>query len=238
MARTPSRTGSPSGHETRQRILDAAEQLFTRHGFAATSVRMITRDAGVPVALVNYHFGSKQGLMEAVYARALGNHGVSRVDYLDKLEREAGDAPLSVQVLVEAFINSALRLARKDSISGTVFQQLVARAFYEPGPGSETFFPEEYAETIERYKLAFMRALPGLSETDVLWRIYFFVGIVAYTISGKDTMQITRLYQLPDAGEPDRVLRRLVPFIVQGFQAPSGTLPGMPGTTGTTAENP
>lgn len=218
---------SPSGPgETRERILDAATRLFTAHGFAGASVRMITKEAGVPVALVNYHFGSKQGLMEAVFARALGKHGESRVKYLDKLEREAGDQPVPVPLLVEAFITSALRLTRRDDLSGTVFKQLIGRAFYDPGAGSESFFPEEYAESVERYKIAFHRALPHLTAEDVLWRIYFFVGIVAYVIAGKDTMRIAELYHLPDAGDPAAVLQRLMPFIVAGFEAP--TFVGLP----------
>lgn len=216
---------TPAG-DTRERLLSAATRLFTEHGFAGTSIRMITREAGVPVALVNYHFGSKQGLMEAVFARALGNHGESRVSYLDKLEREAGDQPVPVNALVRAFITSALRLTRRDDIPGTVFKQLVARAFYEPGAGSQSFFPEEYSESIERYKIAFMRALPHLTEEDVLWRLYFFVGIVAYVIAGKDTMHIARLYKLSSAGDAESVLQRLVPFIVAGMESP--TFPGFP----------
>lgn len=213
-------------HDTREKLLNIATRLFTERGFAGTSIRMITKEAGVPVALVNYHFGSKQGLMEAVFARALGNHGESRVSYLDKLEREAGDNPVPVRTLVEAFITSALRLTRRDDIPGTVFKQLVARAFYEPGTNGQSFFPEEYGESVERYKVAFMRALPELSEQDVLWRIYFFVGIVAYVIAGKDTMHIAHLYNLPEAGDAEGVLRRLVPFIVAGFEAPAFT--GLP----------
>jgi AcrR family transcriptional regulator len=80
--------------DAKTRILDAAERLFMENGYAATSVRMITGAAGVPVALVSYHFGSKQGLMEAVYERALGSRGGSRVSYLDRLEADASGQPI------------------------------------------------------------------------------------------------------------------------------------------------
>lgn len=207
--------------DAKTRLLDAAEHLFTEHGFAATSVRRITAEADVPLAMVSYHFGSKKGLMEAVYARALGQRE-SRVGYLDRLEAQAGDAPIAVPVLVEAFISSALRLTRKGNISGAVFKQMIGRAFYEPEAGVEDFFPTEYAEAIERYKRAFMRALPHLSEADVVWRMYFFVGIVAYAMAGKDVMRMTEIYKLDEAGKPEAVLRRLMPFIVAGFSAPPG----------------
>ena len=218
----------PATPDAKTRILDAAERLFMENGFAATSVRMITGAAGVPVALVNYHFGSKQGLMEAVYERALGSRGGSRVSYLDKLEAEAAGQPIAVDVLVDAFLSSALRLTRKDSVTGEVFKQLIARAFYEPGPGTEAFFPAEYREAVDRYRQAFMLALPDLSQDDVVWRMYFFVGIVAYAMAGKDVMRMTETYSLADAGDPESILARLKPFIVAGFLAPPGSLAGMP----------
>lgn len=211
--------------DVKTRILDAAERLFMENGYAATSVRMITGAAGAPVALVNYHFGSKQGLMEAVYERALGSRGGSRVSYLDKLEAEAAGAPIPVDVLVDAFLSSALRLTRKDSIPGEVFKQLIGRAFYEPGPGTEAFFPTEYREAVDRYRQAFMRTLPQLSQDDVVWRMYFFVGIVAYAMAGKDVMRMTESYALADAGDPEAIMARLRPFIVAGFLAPAGVPP-------------
>lgn len=53
--------------ETVERILDAAEQLFAERGFAETSLRLITSKAGVNLAAVNYHFGSKKALIQAVF---------------------------------------------------------------------------------------------------------------------------------------------------------------------------
>ncbi len=63
--------------ETVERILDAAEQLFAEKGFAETSLRLITSKAGVNLAAVNYHFGSKKALIQAVFSRFLGPFCVS-----------------------------------------------------------------------------------------------------------------------------------------------------------------
>ena len=54
---------------TKSRILDAAERLFLEHGFEATSLRQLTAAAGVNLAAVNYHFGSKEELFQAVLTR-------------------------------------------------------------------------------------------------------------------------------------------------------------------------
>jgi AcrR family transcriptional regulator len=211
------RSSAPS--EARVRILDAAEQLFTEHGFAATSVRKITAAAGVPLALVNYHFGSKQGLMEAVYARALGQSGAQRLSYLDRLEREASGQAIPVARLVDAFIESAMRLDRKDSLPGAVFKQLIGRAFYEPG--AESFFPAEYRDLVDRYKRAFTRALPHLAEAEVVWRMYFFVGLVAYVMAGKDVMRMLELDAVAGHTDLSDAMERLRPFVTAGFEAPA-----------------
>ena len=139
----------------------------------------------------------------------------------------AAGRPIPVDVLVDAFLSSALRLTRKDSIPGEVFKQLIGRAFYEPGPGTEAFFPDEYREAVDRYRQAFMRALPRLSQEDVVWRMYFLVGIVAYAMAGKDVMRMTETYALTDQGQPEAILARLRPFVVAGFLAPPGAVPGL-----------
>src|SRR4051795_9743779 len=56
---------------TRDRLLDAAERLFAEHGYQATTMRGLTAEAEANIAAVNYHFGCKQSLLEAVVHRAL-----------------------------------------------------------------------------------------------------------------------------------------------------------------------
>ena len=73
-------------HETRTRILDAAEELFMLHGFEGTSMRHLTGKAGVNLAAVNYHFGSKDALIEAVFRRRLDPMNAARIAALDALE--------------------------------------------------------------------------------------------------------------------------------------------------------
>src|SRR5215470_418761 len=80
--------------DTKTRILDAAEALFTEHGFEATSLRQLTTAAGVNLAAVNYHFGSKEELFQAVLTRRLDPMNQERLDLLTGLEREAGSKAL------------------------------------------------------------------------------------------------------------------------------------------------
>jgi len=71
--------------ETRKRILETAALVFSEHGFAATTVRMICGRAKANLAAVNYHFGGKESLYrEAIrharrraYERFPVNYGLS-----------------------------------------------------------------------------------------------------------------------------------------------------------------
>src|SRR5437870_1032215 len=98
---------------TEQRILDAAERLFAQHGFAGTSLRAITAAAGVNLAAVHYHFGSKEALLRATLDRIVGPVNRERLAMLQRAEdaaaAEAAAAP-SVDAVLEAFIAPDVRL--------------------------------------------------------------------------------------------------------------------------------
>src|SRR5437588_11292962 len=83
--------------DTKTRIHAAAERLFVEHGFEATSLRQLTPAAGVNLAAVNYHFGSKEELFQAVLTRRLDPMNQERIERLEKLEREAGERPASCE---------------------------------------------------------------------------------------------------------------------------------------------
>src|SRR5512145_612481 len=87
---------------TKERILDAAEALFMVHGYEATSLRSITAAAAVNLAAVNYHFGSKEELFQAVLTRRLDPMNRERIELLDKLEREAAGKPVSCEKILFA----------------------------------------------------------------------------------------------------------------------------------------
>src|SRR5882762_11783567 len=83
--------------DTKTRILDAAEHLFMEHGFEATSLRQLTSAASVNLAAVNYHFGSKEELFQAVLTRRLDPMNQERIVLLTKLESGAGDRPIACE---------------------------------------------------------------------------------------------------------------------------------------------
>src|SRR5689334_6046794 len=99
------RTGirnNEAGHETRARLLDAAEQLFAERGLDAVSVRDITELADANTAAIHYHFGSKHDLIAAILERRAAAVGKRREELLDELDaRDAVDLRDVLQVLVQ-----------------------------------------------------------------------------------------------------------------------------------------
>ena len=92
--------------DTRERILDAAERLFMTHGFDGASMRQITGEAAVNLAAVNYHFGSKEALMQEVFRRRLDWLNDERIRVLDEMEEAAGDKPLKPSQIVNGFFGT------------------------------------------------------------------------------------------------------------------------------------
>jgi len=113
-ASRPARKGiaDPTSADTKTRILDAAELLFMEHGFEATSLRSLTSAASVNLAAVNYHFGSKEELFQAVLTRRLDPMNQERIDLLERVEREAAGKQVSCEKILSAMLIPALRLAR------------------------------------------------------------------------------------------------------------------------------
>lgn len=97
------RAGRPLGApETRQTCLDAAERAFASRGFAGTGLREIAAGAGVSIATLAYHFGSKEKLYGEVLARVAG----SIAPYLPAGRDDA--APAAVAAMIERFLDWAL----------------------------------------------------------------------------------------------------------------------------------
>jgi AcrR family transcriptional regulator len=205
--------------DTKTRILDAAELLFMEHGFEATSLRQLTSAAGVNLAAVNYHFGSKEELFQAVLTRRLDPMNQERIDLLEKVEREAGGKMLSCEEVLFAMLIPALRLARDEQRGGKNFLKVLGRAYADPAPFIRHFLSEQYAGMIGRYKEAFLRALPHLSRQELTWRLHFVMGALSYTLAGTDALKL--FAQVGSVDNDELLLQRLAPFLVAGLKAPA-----------------
>ena len=205
---------------TKHKILDAAESLFMEHGFEATSLRAITATAAVNLASVNYHFGSKEVLFQAVLTRRLDPMNQERLDLLTRLEHEAQPAPLPCDRILSAMFIPALKLARDPARGGKDFLRLLGRAYADPAPFIRKFLAEQYATMIERFKTAFARALPELPKKELSWRLHFIMGALSYTLAGTDALRLIAELTPAETGNDEALLHRLAPFLLAGLQSP------------------
>ena len=205
-------------HETRTRILNAAEELFMQHGFEGTSMRLLTTKAGVNLAAVNYHFGSKDALIEAVFQRRLDPMNVARMAELDKLE--AANAAPSPEAIIRAFITPGLRLMADGKDGGRNFTRLLGRTYTEPNKTVRQLIGQMYAPTMQRYKAALERALPQMPREELVWRMHFMFGTLAYTLAATDTVQLIAGCKPEDRYDARLLEERLSAFLAAGLNAP------------------
>lgn len=200
---------------TKERILDAAEELFADEGFA-TSLRAITASAGVNLAAVNYHFGSKDALIQEVFARRLGPLNDARLEQLDGLESAAPDAGPPLEGIVEAFVGPAIRMSHHPR--GATFMRLFGHTLSQPDDRIMRLFTGHFEVIIQRFTAALGRALPHLDGTEVFWRLLFMVGAMAHTMALSDKLPMITGGAC-DASDAEATVRRLVPFLAGGMRA-------------------
>lgn len=192
--------------ETREKILDHAEKLFGEQGYAATSLRQIIADAGVNLAAIHYHFGSKEELLDEIMMRKAGPVNDERLALLDRFEAEAGTHAPAAEKVLEAFLGPPFSKAEHDPD----FVRMMGRLY---GEGlMPTIVERHFQPVVTRFLAALHRALPQLPDQEMALRIQFMVGAMAHTMFG---------VPLGRSGSAAAVLRELVAFVGAGFRAPA-----------------
>jgi len=204
--------------DTRDALLDAAEHLFAERGLRSASLRAITGEAGTNLAAVNYHFGSKQGLVEAVFTRRLEPLNRERLDRLAACEAAPGGP--AVECIVRAFVAPVLRMLRDRREGGAAFARLVARSFSEPSEETLRMLQSAFREVVERFAAALGAALPHLPRETVFWRIHFMAGAMAHT-AAFGRLAFAMSHGLCDPEDSERMIDELAAFLAAGHAAPA-----------------
>lgn len=204
------------GSITRQRILAAAEKLFSASGYDAIGMREITRAAGVNSAAVHYHFGSKEELfLELLRARA-EPIARQRDQLLDELQQRG---PLVLEDVLTAFLKPAIFENPEGNLQRSPFAELRARLVFHREPSVRALLAEIFDASSKRYVDALIECLPELDRVDIYFRFHCLLGTMFYTMSNPGRVQ--ELSQgLSDLSDPDLVMAHIVPFLAAGFRAP------------------
>ncbi|MFT4197356.1 MAG: TetR/AcrR family transcriptional regulator [Pseudoxanthomonas sp.] len=198
---------------TKERILGAAEALFAQHGFAATSLRQVTTRADVNIAAVNYHFGSKENLVNEVFRRRMDVMTDARAQ---GLRRAMADHPGQLRPILAAFVEPALAMAQ-DRDSGGAFVRVIARAYAEHNESLRRFLSEQYGHVLREFSRAIAECLPGLPKDVLYWRMDFLAGALTYAMA--DFGAIRRQPHDSEDAHRRRAADELIRFAEAGLRA-------------------
>jgi len=205
--------GKPASFSTKDRILGAAEELFAQYGFSGTSLRQVTSHADVNIAAVNYHFGSKENLVNEVFRRRMDEMTAAR---LAQLEQARSARPGDLRAVLAAFVEPALAMAQ-DRQSGGAFVRVIARAYAEKNDNLRKFLSDHYGHVLRDFGKAIGACVPGLSKEELYWRLDFLAGALTYAMA--DFGLIKRPHGISEAAHRSKAANELIHFAEAGFRA-------------------
>jgi AcrR family transcriptional regulator len=199
---------------TKTLVFAAAERLFAVHGFQKVSVRDITAEAGVNLASVNYHFGSKDALLLEIFRRRTAELNRARARMLHEAsDRHQGRPP--VRAILEALIAPPLRWLDPNGDRQISVQFLIRSR----GEGTDEM--REVLRTdvshLRRFADALLAARPELAPEEVYWRLHFVLGM----IHNNRFAEFDRLHTLSEGltreDDAEALIQRMVDFAEAGF---------------------
>ncbi|MGL4249395.1 MAG: TetR/AcrR family transcriptional regulator [Aeromonas sp.] len=203
--------------DTKNRILDAAEVLFAERGFADTSLRLITSEADVNLASVNYHFGSKKELIQAVLDRYLS---LFMPDLDTRLRVLLEQDQLTLLQLFESFVEPLMKLAVVRANGPAIFMQLLGRGYIDSQGHLRRFITTHYGPILQRITQAISKANPALSPADLFWRLHFTLGTVVFTMASADALRDIALADFGQQLDIEGLVRNVIPYLASGVGAP------------------
>ncbi len=225
----PPRNGNPAektksgnarklaGGKTREKIMESAEILFADHGYEGTSLRGIMAHADVSISLINYHFGTKEGLLRAIFE--------SKTEPLSKQRRDwiraaaAIKSPTQLEEMLRGYFLPSFRNSLRHQRTNH-FMRLVGRI----GSDRSEIAREMMREFFDGFQRDFIETLkpvlPHLNEKELYWRLHCLLCILTHTMNNP-----RRIYELSngacDFTKVDEAFDHLLPFLVEGLRAPA-----------------
>lgn len=209
---------SASSSPTRTRILDAAETLIADRGFRRFSLREVTREAGVNLAAVNYHFGSREGLVSEVLARVIVPINEQRLRLLDLAEARHAGSPVPLEEILEALHRPVVDRMMEVPHGKPVYLCLAGRCLAESADQVPASLVGHFHEVITRFMDVTRAALPEVSETSLFWRMHLAIGTMIYALTHEDRLPLFSGGKVRPT-DPGDTLQRLIEFTAAGLRA-------------------
>jgi AcrR family transcriptional regulator len=207
--------------DTKTRILDAAESLFAEHGFSDTSLRLITTRASVNLASVNYHFGSKKELIQAVIARHLELFMPLLNEKLTALCSQ--DAKPTLIDVFNSFVEPLLALEQQSKNGTVIFMQLLGRSYADEQGHLRWFTTTHYGEVLANITKALLKANPALSSQELFWRLHFTLGTAVFTMGSSGALMDIAKTDFNQDINVEGLIRKVIPYLASGMSTSTET---------------
>jgi len=205
--------------DTKTKIIDTAEQLFARDGYQMTSLRTLTVQAQVNLAAVNYHFGSKEGLLQAVIKRRLlplDNIRRQNINQVLVSAAKSGNKP-ELRTLLQAFIGPTLEF-RNSEPGARDFIALIGRSLNEPDDTVRSHFIRQVQPTFTLLIDGLQLTLPQIPAEVLAVRLQFALGAMSQMMVSR--ARPAQLVIAPVALSEEQMAAELLNFITAGLEAP------------------
>jgi len=199
---------------TKEKILDSAEYLFANKGLKETSVRDITSHANVHLAAVNYHFKTKDGLLEAIMEQRLIPLNRQRLRLLDKFEKRFGIGSVPLEYALYSLIYPEIRMC----FEAPHFLKIVGQIVSHPDEETYNIFISNFQDVFTRFKEVLIVSLPHMSDEDLMWKMHFLIGSMIHTCTNHRELTLLSkgICELKDQVE---IVNRLISFCAAGLRS-------------------
>ncbi|MCY0386256.1 TetR family transcriptional regulator [Robbsia sp. Bb-Pol-6] len=207
---------------TKSKILDAAEILYAQGGMEALTLRVITERAGVNLAAINYHFGSKEALACAMLQRAIEPLNDERLGLLRRLEHAYAAQIRPMHVLAAALLPLIRELMRPAQGEHRIVFHM--RTASDPTPAVRRFMASQFQATGRQFDEAFVRSVPALGAAEALWHARLFFNAFPGTIGNQNMgNMLATLLLRPDMSVQDVLIRfgSIIEYATQGITDPA-----------------
>jgi AcrR family transcriptional regulator len=203
-----------SSTETKEQIITVAERMFAERGFAGTTMRNIVSEAGVNLAAVHYHFGSKEELFRAVVAQFARPVVEQELKLLSEL-KERAESP-SVEAILTAVVKPSLEILSQDDDMRLIRAQFMGRCRTEPEPIQSIAYGE-FAPASEAFLDALQKILPEQSRSQLSWKFDLVISALVRVL-----MEAGKPYALLKSNRPEDIqatTQQLVEFLSPGIRS-------------------
>lgn len=203
-----------NGQRRRDRILTAAERLFSEAGIDGVSMREIAAKAGVQLALISYYFGTKQELYRTVFRRRIEPVSKERLQMLQRiLDRKKPKA--TIEDVLDALARPWVEL--RDTRGGLLYTRLIAREVSDLRESSRGIVKELLDPVARHFIAAMEKVLPGLPRSEIHWGYHFFIGaLLLILMSTERTQRLSG--RLCDIRNSQEVIGEIVSFFSRALR--------------------